>query len=387
MAQGRRITVDMFDESLRDAVMGNTNIIPISTVADLPSSDTGKMYRVLTGAEKHNIYTWDVDAKRYVLIGADDRDIRWPDIMEKPSTFPASPHTHPWSEVTGKPTTFPPSTHGHDWSEVTGKPTTFAPSTHNHPWDEVVGKPPTFPPSTHTHTQADVEGLSDALNAKVSKVEGKDLSTNDFTDNLKDKLESISNSASVSYDAMLEALNAHRNDSSIHLTEAELADISLVQNKADKSYVDTQLASKAPLSTFNGHTGNATIHVTQADKDAWNSKSTFDGDYEKLINIPSTFTPSSHSHGWSEIEGKPATFAPDTHSHGWTEITGKPSTFAPSTHSHAWSSITGKPTTFAPSTHTHSYNDLTDKPVIKSYSAEVSETQPASADMWYKVIG
>lgn len=45
-----------------------------------------------------------------------------------------------------------------------------------------------------------------------------------------------------------------------------------VTGKADKSYVDTELASKADSTTVSGHTGNSTIHVTQTNKDNWNNK-------------------------------------------------------------------------------------------------------------------
>lgn len=371
MAQGRRITADMFDENLRDVVMGNTNIIPISTVKDLPSSDTGKMYRVLTGAEKHNIYTWDADIKRYVLIGADDRDIRWTDVMEKPSVFPAAAHKHTEADIIG----LDKYTKAETDSLIAGR----SPKSHTHTESEIVGLNKYTKEevnalvalralSSHIHAMSEITGLVAALSAKVDKVTGKGLSTNDFTNSLKTKLEGLSDSASVSYDAMLELFNAHKDNQSIHLTESDKASIDLVQGKADKAYVDTQLSSKAPLSTFNGHTGNSIIHVTQAEKDAWNGKSTFDGNYASLANVPSTFTP-------------------NTHTHAWGEITGKPSTFAPSTHSHAWSTITNKPIAFPSETHTHSYNDLADKPFIQNYSVEVGDAEPASADMWYKVIG
>jgi len=45
-----------------------------------------------------------------------------------------------------------------------------------------------------------------------------------------------------------------------------------LSSKADKSYVDTQDATKVDSTTFNGHTGNITIHVLQTDKDNWNAK-------------------------------------------------------------------------------------------------------------------
>ena len=51
----------------------------------------------------------------------------------------------------------------------------------------------------HTHAISEVEGLQDALNGKVDKVEGKGLSTNDFTGELKTKLDGIAAGAEVNY--------------------------------------------------------------------------------------------------------------------------------------------------------------------------------------------
>jgi len=46
----------------------------------------------------------------------------WPDLIDKPATFPPASHTHAYGSLTGIPTTFAPSAHTHPWSEVTGKP-------------------------------------------------------------------------------------------------------------------------------------------------------------------------------------------------------------------------------------------------------------------------
>jgi hypothetical protein len=51
----------------------------------------------------------------------------------------------------------------------------------------------------HGHEISDVEGLQDALDGKVDKVEGKGLSANDFTDALKTKLDGIAEGAQVNY--------------------------------------------------------------------------------------------------------------------------------------------------------------------------------------------
>ena len=55
-----------------------------------------------------------------------------------------------------------PTEHTHAWSEVTDKPTIFPAS-----WISVIGKPSNFPPSTHEHAISEINGLQDALDAKI----------------------------------------------------------------------------------------------------------------------------------------------------------------------------------------------------------------------------
>jgi|GEM_PF-2839682 len=100
------------------------------------------------------------------------------------------------------------------------------------------------------------------------------------------------------------------------------------------------------------------------------------GDYYRawanLTDKPTTFTPSAHTHPWSDITNPPAQASRWP---AWSEVTAKPDTFTPAPHSHAWSDInnppmqtqrwpawsevTAKPTTFAPSAHTHAIGDVT----------------------------
>lgn len=52
--------------------------------------------------------------------------VDWPDITNKPSTFPASSHTHDWaSDITGKPSTFTPSSHTHTLSDISNYDNTY----------------------------------------------------------------------------------------------------------------------------------------------------------------------------------------------------------------------------------------------------------------------
>lgn len=140
-----------------------------------------------------------------------------------------------------------------------------------------------------------------------------------------------------------------------------------------------------------------------------------------ITGIPSTFPPSTHSHGWGQITNKPTTFTPAAHRHNasdidnlpalsaaWNDITGKPATFPPATHTHTttqvtgldaaltsksdvghthvWSEITGKPATFAPAAHTHDASEITNLPsggtsAYLSQAAFFAATIPSSVNI------
>jgi hypothetical protein len=106
----------------------------------------------------------------------------------------------------------------------------------------------------------------------------------------------------------------------------------------------------------------------------------FSGDYSSLTGIPSTFPPSAHTHGDSEIT-----------SLAWSKLTGVPATFTPSAHTHSWTEITNKPTSFTPSAHTHSASDITSGTLSNSRLSGVLAHQgniPSGADLnTYTITG
>lgn len=75
------------------------------------------------------------------------------------------------ADVGAKPSSYTPS-----WNEVTGKPAT---ATRWANWSEVTSKPSTFPPSAHTHSIANVSGLQNALDGKLSTNMGINSDRND----------------------------------------------------------------------------------------------------------------------------------------------------------------------------------------------------------------
>lgn len=58
----------------------------------------------------------------------------------------------------------------------------------------------------------------------------------------------------------------------------------------NKTATDALLAEKADLSGLTSHTANTTVHVTSAEKNTWNNKSDFSGNYNDLTNKPTIHT-------------------------------------------------------------------------------------------------
>lgn len=226
----RFINFSELSDELRHFVEAGAKIFPIDIYESLPSEKVYEFYRILSGSHKNEIYGWSESDNSYELIGADDRDIRWDDVQFKPDKFIPSTHTHTSSEITDFPSELPPASHIHTESDIA---------------------------DLDKYTKSEVDS---ALNSKVDKVDGKSLSTNDFTDADKSKLDSLTESATVDYTSMQQELNIHKTS-----TDHD-------GRYYTKSESDVLLSSKANNSTVNGHINSTTIHVTQTDKDSWNSK-------------------------------------------------------------------------------------------------------------------
>lgn len=94
-------------------------------------------------------------------------------------------------------------------------------SVENVSWADISGKPATYPPAPHTHTTAQVEGLDDALAGKADK--GHKHKVEDV-DGLKERLDQQDGVVKAAYTSIFDV----RGNLSF---------------KADKSYVESQIAS------------------------------------------------------------------------------------------------------------------------------------------------
>ena len=283
----RFIDFSELSEDLKHFIQAGAKIFPIDTYEDLPTVKVYEFYRVLGGVHKNEIYAWHETNGRYELIGADDRDIQWNDVKYKPLSFPPSTHQHNISEIGDFPSEFIPSAHQHSTGDITDFPSE---EIHFHQNKSILD----------LITQPLIDLWNTVVN-KVDVVEGKGLSTNDFTNTDKQKLDALTEDAGFDYTSMQQELNNHKNSNDHdgrYYTKSETT--TALSSKAEKSIVDGHIGSstihvtqtdkdnwngKAEVSTVNGHINNSTVHVTQTDKDYWNGKA--DSGVEVVTSTPS----------------------------------------------------------------------------------------------------
>ena len=140
-------------------------------------------------------------------------------------------------------------------------------------------------------------------------------------------------------------------------------------------------ANAASLPTSNNTIGDVWYVTAESVGYIWLKDSTNVERWEKFgepISLPATYTPSAHSHAWSEITSTPATYTPSSHTHTWASISNPPSSYTPSahthdyaasSHSHVWSAITNPPSSYTPSAHTHIWANISNPPSSYTPSA------------------
>ena len=93
-----------------------------------------------------------------------------------------------------------------EWTTVLNKPTSFAPSTHTHLWADITDKPTEFTPVPHNHTISEVTGLQSVIDAKADK--SQILTQQQFKDSVAAMFQSGTHTnVSVSYDSVAGTIN------------------------------------------------------------------------------------------------------------------------------------------------------------------------------------
>ncbi|MEE1084282.1 MAG: hypothetical protein UH850_11215 [Paludibacteraceae bacterium] len=110
------------------------------------------------------------------------------------------------------------------------------------------------------------QSVEDMIDDKVDKVDGKGLSTNDFTNEYKNKLDNLDD---------------------IVVEESDPTVPAWAKEATKPSYTADEVGALADTTVLADLTDDATHRtVTDTEKQAWNAKSDFSGDYNDLENAP-----------------------------------------------------------------------------------------------------
>lgn len=117
---------------------------------------------------------WDDTQNKFVPYtpssgGGDGNPVYWQDIQNKPSTFPASPHTHSISQVDGLQ------------ERLENIPVDVG-------WNDIKDKPSAFPPSSHNHSISQISGLQAELNSLKSRISDLELEVDLLKNGTDDKV-------------------------------------------------------------------------------------------------------------------------------------------------------------------------------------------------------
>ena len=163
--------------------------------------------------------------------------------------------------------------------------------------------------------------METAIKNKVDKVDGKGLSTNDFTDAYKTKLDSALTSKPTYTASEVGAVPTTRTVNGKALSGNITLSASDVKALPDTITIPTALANLTEDTTHRV--------VTDAEKTSWNAKSNFSGSYNDLTNkptIPSTAGLASETYVNNAVAGKvdASTLATVATSGNYNDLTDKP---------------------------------------------------------------
>lgn len=184
---------------------------------------------------------------------------------------------------------------------------------------------------TYVGTAADLKALIDG---KVDKVPGKGLSTNDFTNAYKQKLDTLAD-YDIELDEATTELKFKKGSNVVKRISLMFLDdegTKLLYNGSEKTLElrdkRNNLLTSIPVSHFVSNIPNSIVVQNgkiklMAGSEVINENTI---SYNDLANKPNLdFAPSNHTHSWNDITGKPnLNFAPASHRHNWDEIDGRP---------------------------------------------------------------
>lgn len=189
MSTPKRINLELFEENLKAIINAAAKIFPINydDILNNINPHGFEFGRVKDGSHKNEIYRWDFELDKWEIIGADDLNIDWGDIKNKPVSYTPSEHTHTEDQIT--------NLDKYNKDKINQMISSINEALYN---------------------KVDLESFISELEKKLNKL--------DFTSHENNK-----------------------NILSMHVTSDEKNLIITIENKADKEYVDSELLKKSSI--------------------------------------------------------------------------------------------------------------------------------------------
>ena len=311
---------------------------PVATVIDLPTiGNINEDVRLVL--DTNDVYSWN--NTEWVLIGANDANIEWTHIQNKPTEFTPETHTHTESEITDFGN-YADAGHNHTLTSLSEKS-----------YNSLTDVPSDFTPKPHNHTEAEVTDLDKYTKLEVdTALSNKSNTTHNHT---------LSSLTEKSYNSLTDVPTEFSPESHSH-TEIEITDL----DKYTQLEVDTALSGKSD--TGHTHDGRyykkAEVDGKLSNKENSFTKNTaFNKDFGTTMG---TVSEGNHGHTESDISDL-GNYSEVGHGHTESDISDL-GNYADANHNHtlnslsekSYNSLTDIPSEFTPSTHNHAKSEITD---------------------------
>lgn len=102
MKAPHRISLELLDSNLSELINASAKIFPVNYtyITSNTNVDNYEYVRIVDGVHRNEIYIWRIDVFEWELIGADDVEIFWDDVLNKPIVYTPDEHTHTKSSIT-----------------------------------------------------------------------------------------------------------------------------------------------------------------------------------------------------------------------------------------------------------------------------------------------
>lgn len=370
VVSSKRIDFSLFADDVKTLINASAKIFPVaySYVTDNLNPLNYEYVKVIDDVtHKNEIYLWD-ETNGFDLLGADDLDINWIDIKEKPSVYPPSNHTHIESDIT--------NLDKYNKSEIDSKLSDKSDTGHSHIKTDITD-------FIHNHIISDITNLQENLDSKAST---SDLSIVQTT--LNDKA-SISHSHTIADVNNLQTdLDSKSNTGHIH-GESDITNLTTdLANKASvdhnhdgRYYTQSQTDSKLSNKSDIIHNHNSVYAVKSIETTVSDHTTRLNTAEENISNNTSAISAiqtnmaNGDAHSNIDILNKLVYSGSQTSvdlkniENNTTAISGK----ADSIHNHTKSQITDFPTLATVAT-SGSYTDLNDTPTIPDISGKADKS-------------